>query len=586
MTDEEKKCEKCGRELSEGVTDCPDCKPEEKPTELSEIPCAEESELMEIEPCIDDDIASIIIGLDDKEKAKLLEKYAEPFEYFEMVDGEKRMLPYPNEHACRLKDPDDFTSFRRTSRSSDGKMYDIIWGIKDGKAEEQAYRYPKTIWSVEQAKSHCTGHNGILFEPAKNPSLTIWENVDPEEEYVLSWDAIESNDVPPKGLSGVTPEKEATIPDRFKWWLFDDERTRIKIRDSYRETTGIGVTILNNYEDGRYLIECSLGEHFLVKFHVEPTDENARISMADVSERVPVKKLKVEDFTLMHHFWRSPKPIQGESVTEHWDLFIGNKQIVCTANIVKEKTFAIIRKPYSIGFHMKGNYDYEYLKPGEPGNPTKNIPSWIKRIDSGVVTVIEESPKYMLMLVRGVKIWGRYELNFIEGKNVWEMQKVKSNLKKLSRALSKDETVFRTTINMQLSRFEMQGEDLMVEGTALSFGVWNGEYFPEEAIMDKPERVMGIPIAVGSHATTKNSGEVTHFEAKDGSIWIRGIIPKKFKMEQERVMSGEFVGFSVEVDVLADEQRRIIKKILGYDRVVLVDMPACSVCTLDKACAV
>ena len=38
--------------------------------------------------------------------------------------------PYPNEHACRLKDPADFQadSFRRTKRKHDGKEYSIIMG--------------------------------------------------------------------------------------------------------------------------------------------------------------------------------------------------------------------------------------------------------------------------------------------------------------------------------------------------------------------------------------------------------------------------------------------------------------------------
>ena len=79
-------------------------------------------------------------------------------------------MPYPNEHACRLRDPGDFqaNSFRRESRESDGKRYDVIMGRLKGESSmtEQAYRYPKDIWTEAEARAHCKEHKGILFEPA------------------------------------------------------------------------------------------------------------------------------------------------------------------------------------------------------------------------------------------------------------------------------------------------------------------------------------------------------------------------------------------------------------------------------------
>jgi len=80
-------------------------------------------------------------------------------------------MPYPNEHACRLREPGDFKpdSFRRTSRKHDGKTYDIISGKLKGEdtMTEQAYRYGKKTWSAAQARAHCEEHDGIEFEPAK-----------------------------------------------------------------------------------------------------------------------------------------------------------------------------------------------------------------------------------------------------------------------------------------------------------------------------------------------------------------------------------------------------------------------------------
>lgn len=78
--------------------------------------------------------------------------------------------PYPNEHSCRLKDPKNYSTCRKTSRTSDGKKYNILTcQRKDDKTkwEEQGYRYPKDTWTAAEAKKHCEKHKGIKFEPAK-----------------------------------------------------------------------------------------------------------------------------------------------------------------------------------------------------------------------------------------------------------------------------------------------------------------------------------------------------------------------------------------------------------------------------------
>lgn len=79
-------------------------------------------------------------------------------------------MPYPNEHACRLRDPDDFEpgSFRRQEREHEGKPYFVILGRLKGEdtLTEQAYRYPKDAWTEDDARAHCQDHDGIEFSPA------------------------------------------------------------------------------------------------------------------------------------------------------------------------------------------------------------------------------------------------------------------------------------------------------------------------------------------------------------------------------------------------------------------------------------
>lgn len=82
----------------------------------------------------------------------------------DLADVEK---PYPNEHACRLKDPGQYERFRRQKRKHNGKEYSAIIGFKKGGgSEDQAYRYPKATWEADEARGHCKGKKGH-FEAAK-----------------------------------------------------------------------------------------------------------------------------------------------------------------------------------------------------------------------------------------------------------------------------------------------------------------------------------------------------------------------------------------------------------------------------------
>lgn len=77
-------------------------------------------------------------------------------------------MPYPNEHACRLRDPGEFQagSFRSTEREHEGKAYRVISGkLKNDQAmTEQAYRYNREVWTASSAHSHCQEHGGRFEE--------------------------------------------------------------------------------------------------------------------------------------------------------------------------------------------------------------------------------------------------------------------------------------------------------------------------------------------------------------------------------------------------------------------------------------
>ena len=91
------------------------------------------------------------------------------------ADFDAEGKPYPNEHACRLRDPDDFQdgSFRRTKREHEGRQYSVIMGKLEGEdtMTDQAFRYKKDKWPVADARKHCKDHDGS-FEAAAESSYS------------------------------------------------------------------------------------------------------------------------------------------------------------------------------------------------------------------------------------------------------------------------------------------------------------------------------------------------------------------------------------------------------------------------------
>lgn len=100
-------------------------------------------------------------------------------------------MPYPNEHAARLRNPDDFDpkSFRRTHGSGDGRVQgvkipetiDVIWGkLKDANKPSdpviaQALRFPVKNWTEAEARNWLKKNEikYIDFEPAKKEEKMI-----------------------------------------------------------------------------------------------------------------------------------------------------------------------------------------------------------------------------------------------------------------------------------------------------------------------------------------------------------------------------------------------------------------------------
>lgn len=151
--------------------------------------------------------------------------------------------PYPNEHACRLRSPDDFQSdsFRRVKREHEGKTYYVIMGRLQGETSmtEQAYRYPKDTWTAAQARAHCKSHDGQRFEPASSESASADTATDccgdtdipiPQEtETQADTQPPADADIQPADADTspgnapdpdeLTPEEEAALAEALEGWL-------------------------------------------------------------------------------------------------------------------------------------------------------------------------------------------------------------------------------------------------------------------------------------------------------------------------------------------------------------------------------
>ena len=89
-------------------------------------------------------------------------------------------MPYPNEHACRIADPDKVRVVGSIDKNVDGKKIRILVGKRAGQttSETQAIRYPTSDWTAAEARAHCREHKGISFEAASGKDQEFMDPLD------------------------------------------------------------------------------------------------------------------------------------------------------------------------------------------------------------------------------------------------------------------------------------------------------------------------------------------------------------------------------------------------------------------------
>lgn len=394
--------------------------------------------------------------------------------------------------------------------------------------------------------------------------------------YVLGKRAVEQEWIPPFGHSALPPSEKAKTQERYHYWNVEDDITRIELRDSLVEDRETKLKVIRKYDGYHYLAECEEGLQFLIEYEGE---ELENLVVSDCKSISSAKKLANMDFTLLHHFWRGKFTLQSEPETEHWDLFLGDsQQIVMPKNPLKGLTKASTRKPYVKKFMSKGKKATEFIKPGSPGNPTRSTPSYVNRIDSGTITILEECEHRKRFEINGGKLRGIYILEREDVKrNKWTFSRVQQLGKDVK--LSANQSIKTICLTGRLTGTKtLDDGSIEVSSVTLGEGVWNGDYYSLAAIKEKPERIVGTPILVGPHSLSGSHGKIIKHSFDGRDISTVGHITSKEGVK--KLDSGVYKGPSVEVNVIVDDVRHIIERILKYTRVNYVENPACEVCQL------
>jgi hypothetical protein len=282
---------------------------------------------------------------------------------------------------------------------------------------------------------------------------------------------------------------------------------------------------------------------------------------------------QMADFTLIHHWWGN-----GEQY-EHYDLFINTDpqtHIVFGKNPLKETDFkAVQRKPYTEDFWQKGQ-TLEQIAPGQPGNPSKTMTCSIERVDSGKVAVYENAAQpngdwAARMEFFGTKLEGRWSLASTTP-NVWSVLKETTKLT--------DNFPLSLHLSGDIGAFKETPEGLIVEGKALSFGVWNGMYWSPEVIKNSPVGDFDNMLIDVEHQNSKVAGKILEKKLEGTDINVKFLV-NDYEVA-EKIKSGEYKGLSIDAIVFGDPVRRVITGVKKYNRLTVCANPACKVCYFNS----
>jgi len=190
----------------------------------------------------------------------------------QVMDSEEK--PYPNEHACRLEDPDKYIRFRR-GNDKFGKGIHAIWGVQGGDkpVELQAIRLDKEKFTVPEARAWLKEHEYkcILFEPASEKCEVcgkvmkiVWDQDVSGEKCIMTCEAKFEHHCEDPQCAEPSPdpiEKISGVSDEVKEYIHQfvtDELVKIKAM----------------FNEMSVLLEKVLAERDVKMIKEEPSNDN------------------------------------------------------------------------------------------------------------------------------------------------------------------------------------------------------------------------------------------------------------------------------------------------------------------------
>lgn len=130
-------------------------------------------------------------------------------------------------------------------------------------------------------------------------------------------------------------------------------------------------------------------------------------------------------------------------------------------------------------------------------------------------------------------------------------------------------------------RYHQESNRVDLEGILLSYGAWNGYYYPPEVIDGyNAKQIIGMPIRL--EHVERDLGKITDaWNTDDHSIAIRGWIDDPDTVEI--VKNKECTGLSPLVYFKADDSRKVVTSITKITEGSVVENPACKVCFIEHA---
>jgi HK97 family phage prohead protease len=122
------------------------------------------------------------------------------------ADPPDHSKPFPNFHACRMREPEEFDRFRAADETIDDKPVVVLYGreVETGDWDIASYHLPVDEWTEDEARAFCEDHDGIKFEPATGE----------DEDAPGDEDAPDDDDATDDAASGTAQEAALDTAER------------------------------------------------------------------------------------------------------------------------------------------------------------------------------------------------------------------------------------------------------------------------------------------------------------------------------------------------------------------------------------